>query len=265
MTPHRVRCLARVANSEPQPFVATNSGPLLVGGFVSRFFSLSGLVPLGVFLAVHLYVNARVLSGDAAYASAVGAVDRVLFAPWLRWLLVIAPLAFHAIIGAWLVIRRAPLPEPRPYPKGLRAAMRATGVGALAFLAVHLSPARAAASGLGAWHGASSSDGFRLASRLAAELSSTWHGVPWRAVAYLFGSACVTFHFVVGSWGFFAVTRGGRTPRARRGAAWGAAAAGIGLAVFFANIVVYYATGARLWGSPTLEQGPAAECPARPR
>ncbi|MDP9036133.1 MAG: hypothetical protein M3O50_15130 [Myxococcota bacterium] len=228
----------------------------------ARLFSLSGIVPLAAFLMLHLYVNSRALAADASFATALRVCDRALFAPYLPWLLVAAPLAFHGFFGLWLVVTSAPAPEPRPYPTGVRVAMRWTGVAALAFVAFHLSSTWS----LSSWvvRGRAESDGLQLASRLASELSSTSRSVPWRAVAYLLGSTCATFHFVVGAWGFFAGTRAGEGARARRWAAWLTAVVGIGIAAAYGNVVAYYATGARLFGGARADTATPAECPAPP-
>jgi hypothetical protein len=145
-----------------------------------------------------------------------------------------------------------------PYPAGLRLAVRVTGLLAAAFLAMHLPEFRFRM--VGARLG-----GGELATLLAADLSSTWHGVPWRGVAYLVGTGCVTFHFAAGLWGFFAASRlGPDSLIGRKRAAWGAAALGAAIWVAFANIVVSHATGAALIGGPMSEtpSGAHGPCPA---
>jgi succinate dehydrogenase/fumarate reductase cytochrome b subunit (b558 family) len=217
------------------------------GHFARRLLSLSGVLPLGAFLLAHLAINARALRGDAAFVSAVHALHGIPGLALLEWLFVFAPLVVHATVGLWLVVTRRPLAEPSPYPDALRTAVRATGVAAIAFLALHLPELRFRTPG-------ARLDGDELAAVLMADLSSTWHGVPWRGAAYLAGAACVTFHFAAGLWAFFATTRAGRSARARKWGGWGAAAIGAATWVMFANIVVFHATGARLLGKGE-EQG----------
>lgn len=86
--------------------------------------------------------------------------------------------------------------------------------------------------------------------------------MPWRGVAYLVGTGAVTFHFAAGLWGAFA-----RSPRAalastRRAAALAAAALGATMWLFFLDVVVLHATGARLFGSPASVPLSAEPCPA---
>jgi succinate dehydrogenase / fumarate reductase cytochrome b subunit len=217
---------------------------------------LSGVIPLGAFLIIHVAVNARALRGDAAFASAERAFHRWFALALVEWLFLWGPLLFHAAFGLWLVVARRPLAEPSPYPAAMRIAMRATGVAAIAFLAVHVPELRFRTVDGGP-------AGAELATILAADLSSTWHGVPWRGAAYLVGAGCVTFHFAAGLWGFFVTTRGAHAARERRRAGWAAAAIGGVIGVLLANVVVFYATGSRLFGGPEESRGSQAiePCP----
>jgi succinate dehydrogenase / fumarate reductase cytochrome b subunit len=229
---------------------------------VRRAFSLSGVVPLGAFLVVHLFLNARALCGGWAFAGTVDALDRLPGLPVIEALLVFAPLVFHGALGSWLVVTRRALSPQAPYPPGLRLAMRATGLVVLVFLCLHLSELRFRVPGtrLG---------GGELATLLDAELSTTSHGVPWRGLVYLVGTACVTLHFACGLWGFYATTRAGReSARQRRWAAWGALGLGLAMWVTFADVVVLRATGSALFGGdpslpPAVQPCPVPESPAK--
>jgi succinate dehydrogenase / fumarate reductase cytochrome b subunit len=221
-----------------------------------RILSLSGVVPLGVFLLVHVVTNARALRGPAAFERAVAFWARLPGLRALEALVIFAPLVAHAAVGTWLVVTRRPMAEPSPYPPPVRIAVRATAVAALLFLALHLPELRLRA------HAGPPPDGGVLRTILEAKLSSTSHGVPWRALAYLAGSACVVFHFAAGLWGSFARTARGSEARARRVAAWSAGALGAVLWLLLADVVVLHATGARLLGLPAPAPDAAAQtCP----
>lgn len=236
---------------------SASAPPSGVPPLVLRLFSLSGVVPLGGFLLVHIAVNARSLSGEAAFARAVRTLHSLPALVLVESLLVFAPLLFHGAVGLWLVATRAPLADRSPSPRALRLAMRATGVVAVAFVAMHLIELRFRS--VGARLG-----GAELSTVLVADLSSTWHGVPWRGVAYLVGTGCIAFHFAAGLWTWFGTRRLGQAGRARRWAGWGAGAIGAGLWVLAANVVVFHATGARLFGGPAEEAGSVREdCPGR--
>jgi succinate dehydrogenase / fumarate reductase cytochrome b subunit len=226
-----------------------------------RVFSLSGLLPLGAFLVLHVVVNARAIRGDDAFDAAVSALQRVPMLRLLEVLLVGAPLVLHAAVGVWLVATRTSLHAPSPYPPRLALVMRVTGVVALAFLALHLPEMRVLAPGPRP-HGA------ELSTILSNDLSSTRLGVPWMALGYLVGAGAVTLHFVVGAWGFFARLPRGADASARRWVAWVSAALGVTLFVLLADVVVLHATGSRLFGSrapaaPSQEPCPLPDSSAR--
>lgn len=242
--------------SVPGPDLEASASAASVALRVRRAFSLSGLVPLGAFLVVHLAINARALCGSWAFAGTVDTFNRTPGLPLVESLLVFAPLVFHGALGLWLVVTRTALAPPSPYPHGVRLAMRATGVGVLAFLAVHLPTVRFHVPGkrLG---------GDELATLLDAGLSSTSHGVPWQGLVYLAGTACVTLHFACGLWGFYATTRAGlESARRRRWAAWGALGVGLAMWVTFADVVVLRATGAPLLGGDPRPPPARLPCPA---
>jgi succinate dehydrogenase/fumarate reductase cytochrome b subunit len=205
-------------------------------------------------LVLHVVINARAVRGEQAFARSADLLARIPALPLVELLFVLLPLVLHAGVGLWLVASRQPLAEPSPYPASLAAAMRVTGLVALAFLAMHLPELRF--RGL-----VRSPSGGELATRLAEDLSSTWHGLPWRGAAYLLASACVVFHFAVGLWGFFARSRRGADARSRRWAALGAATLGTAMWLLLVDAVVFHATGARLVGSPETDTSQVGPCP----
>ncbi len=213
------------------------------------------MLPLGVFLVLHLWMNARALWGDAAFASTVDAMHRSRALTFVEVAFVFAPLLVHGLIGLRLAVEREPLVVPSPYTPWTLAAMRASGVVVAAFLVMHLFDLRFRATGarLG---------GGELGTLLAAGLSSTSAGVPWRGVAYLVAVACTAFHFAAGSWGFYARSRQGQGSAGRlRWAATGAGVVGVALTLGYADVVVFHATGARLIGGKAAGERAPKACP----
>jgi succinate dehydrogenase/fumarate reductase cytochrome b subunit (b558 family) len=220
-----------------------------------RAFSISGALPLGAFLLVHLAVNLRALRGDEAFATTVAAMQRSRAVAVSEYLLVLAPLLLHGAIGVWLVARGEPLADPPPYSRVVAAWVRVTGVVAALFVAVHLVD-------LGFPVGPHHRDAATLSTVLSARLSSTAFAVPWRGAGYLVAVACVAFHFVTGCWGMYARTPHARADRGRlRLAAVAAIVVGVGITVGYADVVVFHATGARLLGGRAPENVPARACP----
>jgi succinate dehydrogenase / fumarate reductase cytochrome b subunit len=235
-----------------------------LAGRARRLFSLSGVLPLGAFFVAHVVTNARALRGDEAFLGAARAYESIPALPLVEALFVFAPLVFHGAIGLWLVVTRRRLEPAAPYPPGVRTAMRATGALTLAFLAIHLPELRFRQPG-------ARPSGGELLTVLASDLSCTWHGVPWRGVAYLVAAGCVAFHFSAGLWAFFVVSRArggaGRSAPAARAAGWAAGAIGAVLWFLLVNVVVLHATGSRLLGAPAQDAHDAVgaePCPASP-
>jgi succinate dehydrogenase / fumarate reductase cytochrome b subunit len=219
-----------------------------------RLFSLTGIVPLGAFLVLHVVVNARAVRGEDAFDAAVSAMHRVPGLRWLEIVFVLLPLFLHAAIGVWLVANGASVAEPSPYPRPLLLTMRGTGMVALGFLVWHLPEVKAISPG-------PRLEGGELLAILQMHLSSTWHGIPLSGLLYLFGAAAVTLHFVAGAWGFAARMPRAADPRTRRWLGWAAGALGVTLFAFFADVAVLHATGARLFGARAAPPPSHEPCP----
>jgi succinate dehydrogenase / fumarate reductase cytochrome b subunit len=202
---------------------------------------------------LHAVVNARALHGDAAFVRAVELVQGIPLLPLVEVLVVYAPLVVHGGLGLWLTATRRSL-GPAPYSRGVRVAMRVTGIVLAAFLAMHLPELRFYSPRVHL-------DGGELATRLDADLSTVTRGVPARGLAYLVGTASAAFHLAAGAWAAFASTAKARASVTRRRyAAWALVALGTAMWLTLANVVVFRATGAQLFGEP-LEETPSTPCP----
>jgi succinate dehydrogenase / fumarate reductase cytochrome b subunit len=222
-------------------------------------FSVCGVLPLGAFLVLHLVVNVRALSGDGAFAALVDRLNRTPGMAVVEWVFVFLPLAVHGALGLVALVAREPIVVPSPYPAGVALALRVTGAVAAVFLVLHLAEVRFR-------RGATPLGGYEVASVLDGGLSSTLYGVPWRAAGYILAAACVSFHFAAGAWGIYARSSAAvDRPKLRTWAAWGAGLVGVVLALGFGDVVVYRATGARLFGDGATGAGAATgKCPAGP-
>jgi succinate dehydrogenase / fumarate reductase, cytochrome b subunit len=155
-----------------------------------RLHSLSGIVPVGAFLVLHLATNASARRGAGAYNATAERLQR-LPALWALELFVIAlPLFFHGIYGLY---RTAVAPRGTPgvsaFLRRMAVFQRVTGVPLFAFLFFHLWTTRLVQV---REHG--SLDLFRLMQALLAN--------PWIRTAYVLGLVCATAHFSVGLWTF---------------------------------------------------------------
>lgn len=217
-----------------------------------RWFTLAGLVPLAVFLVVHILVNASALGGAATYARVAGAVGQSPVVTAIELVLVFVPLAYHAIYGLKVIFAKAPPVRPYPlFPARFLRLMRLSGLVLFGFVFLHVWEIR--------WHrftGALAASG--VYTRLAGELSSTRFGVPLVAIGYLLALAAACFHLAVGvaAWRIdgAAITR----PRAQRSVFIRAAVAGSVLFLVGALTVIAVATGGQMFGEAT--EAPPAPC-----
>jgi len=215
--------------------------------------SLTGIVPVGLFLVEHLWTNASALGGRAPFDHAVGEIQKLPALPVVEVLGIFLPLAFHALYGIKLAFDAKP--NALTYVHGrnwLYVLQRVTGIITLVFLIAHLWEFR-----VQKWLFGLSTQNFY--DTLSAHLSSTTLGVQLYALAYAIGLGSAVFHFgngIVGfclSWGLV-VSR-----RAQRFVAWGAAALSVCLFLLGFSTIVFFSTGTRLL--PIGQSGLEAPCP----
>ncbi len=209
------------------------------GRFLLRkLHSLSGVVPLGGFLAMHLWTNATALGGPVAYERATRSIEQLPALGALEILFVFAPLAFHSLYGVALALEARPNVARYAYAANWWYVLqRVTAIVALAFVVWHLAEYR-----IPKLFGRIDAPAFYVL--LSARLSSTRFGVPWTALAYLFGLTACCVHWANGlvgaciSWGVVVSARG------RRIAAFVAATMGLALIALGVATIFRFATGA---------------------
>jgi succinate dehydrogenase/fumarate reductase cytochrome b subunit (b558 family) len=208
--------------------------------WLKKLHSLSGVVPLGVFLVHHLWTSGRALAGQAEFDEAVRDLQRTPYLAVLEMTLVILPLTFHGLYGVLLSLEGRANVGAYPFNRNwMYVAQRLTGLLALVFVVWHLGDFWFAR-----WTGRLSARDFYPV--LCERLSTTSHGVPLIALAYILGIAATVFHFANGLWGF--CTSWGITPsrRSQRISATVFGLAGVAMFLLGANTAIYFATGSRL-------------------
>jgi len=122
--------------------VDASSAPFLVRHefLIRRLHSLSGLIPVGAFLCVHLATNASVLGGGTIFQDNVNRIHALgPLLPVVEWTFIFLPLIFHAVVGVMIV--RSGLPNTSSYPlrNNIRYTLqRATAWIALFFILYHV-------------------------------------------------------------------------------------------------------------------------------
>jgi succinate dehydrogenase / fumarate reductase cytochrome b subunit len=111
-----------------------------------RLHSLSGVVPVGLFLCYHLYENMAALRGPAAYDEMVQHVNLLLPRPFfyaLELVGIILPLLYHSLYGVWVAFTGKPNVGRYAYSNNWSYLLqRASGVVALVFILVHVGTLR---------------------------------------------------------------------------------------------------------------------------
>ncbi len=107
---------------------------------IRRLHSLSGLIPVGAFMCVHLAVNASVLNGPETFQNnvySIHALGKLL--PLVEWTTIFLPLLFHALIGVWIIKGGLPNSSQYKYGSNIRYTLqRVTGMIALVFILYHV-------------------------------------------------------------------------------------------------------------------------------
>lgn len=103
-----------------------------------RIHSLTGIVPVGLFLIYHLYHQMFLLKGAEAYNEEMNAIYESPLGIWLLILFVYIPLFYHSILGAKLSLEATPQPSYQYFSHLLYWLQRISGIGVLLFIFAHL-------------------------------------------------------------------------------------------------------------------------------
>ncbi len=186
--------------------------------------SLTGLVPIGAYLCVHLSVNALRTVGVLPYQLSIDAINNLPFLIWIETIFIYIPLLFHSFMGFYLTkTARYNLARYR-YPRnGLYTLQRLSGAVVFVFLVYHVGT-----TVVPKW--TNGKHLFEAAPFLIEILNmefQTWTG----RLIYLVGILSATFHFANGLWGFCISWGLVVGTRAQRNAAWAFSLVGVVLTV----------------------------------
>jgi succinate dehydrogenase / fumarate reductase, cytochrome b subunit len=105
-----------------------------------RLHSLSGLVPVGAYMVVHLLTNASIWDGPSTFQKAVYQIHSLgVLLPLVEWTFIFLPILFHGIYGLVLVREGQPNTSNYPLSGNIRYTLqRATGLIAFLFIGWHV-------------------------------------------------------------------------------------------------------------------------------
>ncbi len=199
---------------------------------IRRLHSLTGVIPLGVFLIIHLMTNASVLGGEQMFDQNVARIHSLgpLLIP-VEIVGILVPLAFHVLLGIKIVTTAKTNQRVYTYGANIRYTLqRTTGVMAALFILYHLYHMHWIGKPLSFMGGAQFDPDFPTETAAAAMRASIV--IP---MVYAVGVICTVYHFANGLWTFlitWGITVGRRSQRVAGGicTAFGVALGAVGLA-----------------------------------
>ena len=115
--------------------------------FNRRLHSLLGVIPVGVYLTLHLVVNHFATKGVEAYNSAVEFMGNLPFLIFLEIFVIYLPILYHAIYGLYVAFTaKSNVNNFNTFRNWMFVLQRITGVIILIFIAWHVWETRIAAA-----------------------------------------------------------------------------------------------------------------------
>ncbi len=160
-------------------------------GYVNRrIHSLLGVVPIGIFLLVHLTVNYFAIRGPESFNSASEFMESLPYLFIMEVFVIYLPLLFHAIYGVYIAFTaKSNLSNFGYFRNWMFMIQRVTGIITLIFIAWHVWETRIAITF--GW----AELNYQLMEDILTEPFFFWF--------YIVGVISTTFHFANGLWSFF--------------------------------------------------------------
>jgi succinate dehydrogenase / fumarate reductase cytochrome b subunit len=172
--------------------------------WLRRLHSLSGIVPVGGFLAFHLYENYTATKGADAYNKMTHGLQELPFAVAMEVAIIIVPLLFHGVYGLFITSTARPNVVSSRYVRNwMYLLQRVTGVIVFAFILFHLWTTR--------FVQLQDHESLDLFRQVQAAVTN-----PWIYAFYVAGILSATFHLANGVWSFAIVWGLTVGPRAQR-------------------------------------------------
>ena len=104
-----------------------------------KLHSLTGIIPVGAFLAEHFWSNSAALVSADKYNQTSAELQTIPFRIFVEWAFIFLPILFHGGYGVWIWLRGKSNASQYPWVKNwLYTAQRYTGLVAFAYIAWHL-------------------------------------------------------------------------------------------------------------------------------
>ena len=154
-----------------------------------RLHSLLGVIPVGLYLTMHLVVNHFATQGEEAYNKAVEFMGSLPFLIFLEIFVIYLPILYHAIYGLYIAFTaKNNVKRFGTFRNWMFVLQRITGVITLIFIAWHVWETRIAAA-----------FGAEVNFDMVADIVSN-PAMLWFYIICIIGAV---FHFANGLWSFF--------------------------------------------------------------
>jgi succinate dehydrogenase / fumarate reductase cytochrome b subunit len=153
-----------------------------------RLHSLLGVIPIGLFLIIHLTVNYQATKGAGAFNSAASAMESLPYLLFLEVIMIYLPILFHAVFGVYIAFTaKNNVGNFSFFRNWMFVLQRFSGLFLVIFLAWHLWQTRIA---------------MVLGTPLNYELMVHALSNPGIVIFYVVGIICAVYHFSNGLWAF---------------------------------------------------------------
>jgi len=107
--------------------------------FLRKLHSLTGIVPVGAFLAEHFWSNSTALVGARQYDETSQTLQTIPFRIFVEWAFIFLPILYHGGYGVYIWLRGQSNVSEYPWVKNwLFTLQRYTGLIAFAYIGWHL-------------------------------------------------------------------------------------------------------------------------------
>ena len=160
-----------------------------------KIHSLTGLVPIGLFLTFHLLINSLRTVGVLPYQWSIDVINNLPFLIWIEIFFIYIPLLFHSFMGFYITqVAKLNIIRYR-YPRNwMYVLQRLTGAVVFVFLIYHLGTTVAPKL----WYGHHLFEAAPFLIDVMNQEFAAWTG----RIIYLVGILSATFHFSNGLWAF---------------------------------------------------------------
>lgn len=157
--------------------------------FWRKLHSLSGILPLGIFLMVHMFINSMAVLGPEDFDRGVSLLHSVPYLWFLELVVIFIPILYHAFYGIWVVyLTRNNINNYRYFRNWLFYLQRVSAIITLLFVTWHVVVLRF-------------SEGI-FSSNISFEFVTTALNQPVILILYLIGLLASFGHFANGLWSF---------------------------------------------------------------